>query len=144
MSSEGSLNSYEVVDVVKEDGPKYQGEASYYPSQIPEDSTHRVLSSAEEKLLSAHKPTECTSGEVTTVDAPKVEELAEKLLVATRENERYRKAMEECNKTLSKEVETSKNRKQEIDSLIAKYMAKIAELEDSNRSLQDQLSAVCV
>lgn len=133
MSNETLL---EVVDVVKEDGPKFQGERSYYPSQIPTDNTERVESSSSSSIQdysshSSHRPTECSSGvEVMTIGAPKVEELAANLMVATKENKRYRIAMEECNKVLSREV-----------AMLEKYRVKNTELEDLNKSLQDQLSA---
>jgi len=60
-----------------------------------------------------------------------VEELAENLMVATRENEKYRIAMEECNKVLSREV-----------AMLEQYRVKNAELEELNKSLQDRLE-VC-
>lgn len=150
-------SSFEVIDVVKEDGPdvaKEDGskfrERSYYPSQLPQDSTDRVDPSAREQLAStSQRPTECTSGaiseEVTTINAPKVEELAENLLVATRENERLRTQMEGCNEALRKHVEVTESKQQEMENLKATlddHKIKIAELENINKSLQDQL--VCV
>ena len=143
-----SDSSYEVIDVVKEDGPKYQ-ERSYYPSQIPEDNTDRVGLAPQEQLSnSSQKPTECTSGMISgevSIDAPKVGELADNLMVATRENEKLRTAMEGCNKALRKQVEAAANKQQEMENLKTKldeYKVKIAELESTNKSLQDQL--VCV
>ena len=144
MSSETSNSSFEVVDLQV----KFQGERSFYPSQHPVDSTDRVESSSQERLGS-HGPTECTSDVITaeTVELPKVEELAKNLLIATGENERYRKAMEECNKALSREIEAAEGRKQEMENLNAmleSYKVKNAELEESNKSLHEQLSArVC-
>ena len=141
MSSETSSGSFEVVDLQL----KFQNERSYYPSQHPVDSTDRVSS---QDHLSTHGPTECTSGvttaEVATVELPKVEELANNLLIATGENERYRAAMEECNKALSKEVEAAESRNREIENLKAtleSYKAKNTELEESNKSLLEQLSS---
>ena len=146
-SSETS--SFEFVDVVKEDGPKFHGERSYYPSQTPEDSTDRVDPSAREQLSnSSQRPTECTSGVITgevTIDAPKVGELADNLMVATRENERLRTAMEGCNEVLKKHVEATESKQQEMENLkatLGNYKIKIAELESINKSLQDQL--VCM
>ena len=152
MSSEASFSSYEMVDVVKEDGPKYreQVERSYHLSHLPVDSTDQIESPAQnDSSLSVHNPTQCSSGGiVTTVDARKVEELAENLKVATRENERYRQQMEECNKVMEKGVEAAKSREQEIEDLKTKledYKVKNSELEDQRRSLQKQLSVrVCV
>ena len=79
-----------------------------------------------------------------TVDAPKVEELAEKLAISVRENERLRKTMEDCNNALSRGVEAAQTRNQEVETLkvlLEKYKAKNVELENSNQSLQDQISA---
>lgn len=151
MSSEASFSSYEVVDVVKEDGPKYE-ERSYYPSQIPVDTTDRVESSSQERLSSSRKPTECTSGaitgEITTIEAPKVEELAEKLLIATGENEKLRTAMEDCNDALRRNVEALQNGQREMENMrtmLGNYKVKNSELEERNKLLQDQLSTrVCV
>ena len=145
-----SDSSFEMIDVEKQDGPKYQeGEKSYYPSQIPQDSTDRGDPSAQEQLNNAsHKPIECTSGVITeegTINAPKVEELAENLMVATRENERLRTTMEGCNEALRKHVEAAGSKQQKMEKMKAMLddsRIKIAELENVNKSLQDQL--VCV
>lgn len=143
MSSE---TPYEMVDVIKEDGPTFQDDKScrsYYPSQIPVESTSE--STAREHVIdSSHRPTECTSGDVKALDVPKVEELADNLMVATRENEKFRKAMEDCNRALSKEIEAGESRKQELHNLkemLEKYRVTNGELEERNKSLQDQLSA---
>lgn len=145
MSSEASTGSFEVVDLQV----KFQGERSYYPSQHPVDSTDREVQSSSQEHLSSHGPTECTSGVTTAeVSAQKVEELARNLVIATKENERYRITMEECNKTLSREVEAAEGRNREIENLkitVESYKVKNAELEENKRSLQEQLSArVCL
>ena len=148
MSSEASNSSFVMVDV------KLQGERSYYSSQLPVDSSDRVVESSSQERLTSHRPTECTSDvitaevNVTTVELPKVEELANNLMIATGENERYRKAMEDCNKALSKEIEVAECRKQEIENLKASledYRVKNTELVENNKSLQEQLSVrVCL
>ena len=118
-------------------------------SQIPQDSADRIDPSVREQLSnSSHKPIECTSGIITeegTIDAPKVEELMENLLVATRENERLRTTMEGCNEVLRKHVVAAESKQKEIEKMKAMLedsRIKIAELENINKSLQDQL--VCV
>ena len=143
MSSETSSGSFEVVDLQV----KFQGERSYYPSQHPVDSTERIVQLSSQERLSSHGPTECTSGvttaEITTLELPKVEELARNLVIATKENDRYRIAMEDCNKVLSKEVEAAEDRNREIENLKAmleSFRLKNTELEESNKSLQEQLS----
>ena len=150
MSSDASNSSFEIVEVNVQG--ERSAERSYYPSQLPVDSTDRVGSSQEHlsSTHSTHRPTECTSGSdvVANVELPKVEQLAKNLMIATRENERYRTAMEECNRTLSREVEAAEERKQDIENLMAtleSYKSKVAELEDRNQLLQDQSSTrVCV
>ena len=131
MSSEASL---EMVDVIKQDAPSF---GSNYPSQLPEQSTD-VLEPLEQQhsIRSSHTPTPCTSGLIpsdASADAPKVE------------LEQYRGATEEYSVSNDR---ADGGRAQEIDrlkSLLESYRVKIAQLEDTNKSLEDKLSTrVCV
>ena len=119
-------------------------------SQIPQDSADRIDPSVQEQLSnSSHKPIECTSGVIMgegTIDVLKVEELVENLMVATRENERLRTTMEGYNEALGKHVEAAESKQQEMEKMKAMLedsRIKIAELENINKSLQDQLVCVC-
>ena len=139
-SVDGSLGSYEIVDVVKEDQIQLSESHRQSPSEprrySPSQSHHPSV-----------KPTECSSG-VSFVDGPKVEELAENLMLATQENERYRMAMEDCNRVLSKEVEAAETRRQETEHLknqLVSYKETNKGLEDRIRDLESQLlNTVCV
>ena len=134
MSSEASS---EVVDI----DLKLQEEKSYYPSQLPVDSTDRVQSG------SSHGPTECTSDIIRETVVPKVEELTKNLVIATDENQKLRNALEDCNTVLAREVEAAEGRNQEMENLkamVENYSVKNVRLEESNKSLREQLLArVC-
>jgi len=129
----------EYVDVVKED-------------QIQLAESHRQPPSEQHRYSPSQShhpsvlPTECTSG-VSFVDGAKVEELAKNLLLATQENERYRLAMEDCNKVLSKEVEAAETRQKEAEQLrnqLDMYKETNKVLEDHIRDMENQqLNTVC-
>ena len=134
---DGSLGSYEFIDVVKEDQTQLSESqrSSLEPHRyLPPDSSHHP----------SVKPTEFSSG-ISIVDGPKVEELAKSLALATEENKRYRLAMEDCNRVLSKEIDKAENRRQEAEKLrndLEMYKEKNEGLEDRVRDLEAQLSNV--
>ena len=69
-----------------------------------------------------------------TIDIPKVGELVNSLIVATRENKRWRTIIEGCNEVMRKHVEVAESRQQETENLkvmLEDYKVKVAQLENT-------------
>ena len=65
------------------------------------------------------------------------------LIVAMRENERWRTTIGGCNEVMRKHFEMDESRQhktQNLQAMLEDYKVKIAQLENTTKSLQDQLS----
>ena len=78
-----------------------------------------------------------------TNDTIKVGEMVNNLIVAMRENERGRTTIEGCNEVMRKHCEVDESRQNKTENFTAMledYKVKNAQLENTTKSLQDQLS----